>query len=82
MIPVQMITKISRKEENDQQAKTIRHLQTRIKLLEKSQNELYKTTNVMERENKTLKSQLDYRVKAMKTLKSDEKRANLISKTN
>lgn len=44
--------------ENDQQTKTIRHLQTRIKLLEKSQNELYKTTNQIERENKTLKSQV------------------------
>lgn len=44
--------------ENDQQTKTIRHLQTRIKLLEKSQNDLYKTTNQIERENKTLKSQV------------------------
>ena len=44
--------------ENDQQNKTIRHLQTRIKLLEKSQNEFYKTTNQIERENKTLKTQV------------------------
>jgi hypothetical protein len=44
--------------ENDQQTKTIRHLQTRIKLLEKSQNDLYKTTNQIERENKTLKIQV------------------------
>lgn len=45
--------------ENEQQTKTIRHLQTRIKLLEKSQNELYKSTNQIERENKTLKSQVN-----------------------
>ena len=44
--------------ENEQQTKTIRHLQTRIKLLEKSQNDLYKTTNLIERENKTLKAQV------------------------
>lgn len=44
--------------ENDQQTKTIRHLQTRIKLLEKSQNDSYKTINQIERENKTLKTQV------------------------
>ena len=44
--------------ENEQQTKTIRHLQTRIKLLEKSQNDLYKTTNQIERENKSLKAQV------------------------
>ena len=44
--------------ENDQQTKTIRHLQTRIKLLEKSQNDLLKTTNQTERENKALKLQV------------------------
>lgn len=49
--------------ENEQQTKTIRHLQTRIKLLEKSQNELYKSTNQIERENKTLKSQVNFRFK-------------------
>jgi len=60
--------------ENDQQSKTIRHLQTRIKLLEKSQNELYKTNNVMERENKTLKSQLEDRLNDIKTLKLERKK--------
>ena len=54
---------------NDQQSKTIRHLQTRIKLLEKSQNEIYKTNGLMERENKTLKSQLEDCLKEMKSLK-------------
>ncbi len=44
--------------EIDQQAKTIRHLQTRIKLLEKSQNDHFKTSNQIERENKTLKAQV------------------------
>ena len=44
--------------ENEQQMKTIRHLQTRIKLLEKSQNDFYKSTNQIERENKTIKSQV------------------------
>lgn len=44
--------------ENDQQTKTIKHLQTRIKLLEKSQSDLYKSNGQMERENKTLKGQV------------------------
>ena len=60
--------------ENEQQGKSIRHLQTRIKLLEKSQNELYKTTNVMERENKTLKSQLEDRLNEIKALKLERKK--------
>jgi hypothetical protein len=44
--------------ESEQQLKTIRHLQTRIKILEKSQNDLYKTTHQTERDNKTLKAQV------------------------
>jgi septal ring factor EnvC (AmiA/AmiB activator) len=60
--------------ENDQQTKTIRHLQTRIKLLEKSQNDLYKTTNQIERENKTLKSQIDDRNNEIKSLKSERRK--------
>ena len=44
--------------ENDQQTKTIRHLQTRIKLLEKSRNDLLKTTNQTERDKKALKLQV------------------------
>ena len=44
--------------ENDQQTKTIRHLQTRIKLLEKLQNDVLKTTNRTERDNKALKLQV------------------------
>ena len=44
--------------ENDQQTKTIRHLQTRIKILEKAQNDSLKTTNQTERENKALKLQV------------------------
>ena len=60
--------------ENDQQSKTIRHLQTRIKLLEKSQNDLYKTTNQMERENKTLKSQIEERTNEIKSLKSERRK--------
>jgi hypothetical protein len=44
--------------ESEQQLKTIRHLQTRIKILEKSQNDLYKTTHQTERDNKTLKTQV------------------------
>jgi len=60
--------------ENDQQTKTIRHLQTRIKLLEKSQNDLYKTTNQIERENKTLKSQIDDRNNEIKLLKSERRK--------
>lgn len=46
--------------ENEQQTKSIRHLQTKIKLLEKSQNDLYKNTNQIERENKTLKTQVGF----------------------
>lgn len=46
--------------ENEQQTKSIRHLQTKIKLLEKSQNDLYKNTNQVERENKTLKTQVGF----------------------
>lgn len=60
--------------ENKQQSKSTRHLQTRIKLLEKSQNELYKTSNVIERENKTLKSQLEDRLNEIKALKSERKK--------
>lgn len=60
--------------ENEQQSKSIRHLQTRIKLLEKSQNDFYKTTNQMERENKTLKSQIEDRMNEIKTLKTDRRK--------
>jgi alpha-galactosidase/6-phospho-beta-glucosidase family protein len=60
--------------ENDQQTKTIRHLQTRIKLLEKSQNDSYKTTNQIERENKTLKSQIEERNNEIKSLKSERRK--------
>jgi len=60
--------------ENDQQSKTIRHLQTRIKLLEKSQNDFYKTTNQMERENKTLKSQIEDRTNDIKSLKAERRK--------
>jgi len=60
--------------ENDQQTKTIRHLQTRIKLLEKSQNDLYKTTNQIERENKTLKAQIEDRNNEIKSLKSERRK--------
>ena len=60
--------------ENDQQTKTIRHLQTRIKLLEKSQNDLYKTTNQMERENKTLKTQIDEKINEIKCLKVERRK--------
>jgi len=60
--------------ENDQQTKTIRHLQTRIKLLEKSQNDLYKTTNHIERENKTLKAQIEDRNNEIKSLKSERRK--------
>lgn len=60
--------------ENDQQTKTIRHLQTRIKLLEKSQNDLYKTTNQIERENKTLKIQIEEKTNEIKTLKLDRRK--------
>ena len=60
--------------ENDQQSKTIRHLQTRIKLLEKSQNDFYKTTNQIERENKTLKSQIEDRTNDIKSLKAERRK--------
>ncbi|CAF1072720.1 unnamed protein product [Rotaria sp. Silwood1] len=60
--------------ENEQQNKTIRHLQTRIKLLEKSQNDFYKTTNQMERENKTLKSKIEDRNNEIKTLKVERRK--------
>lgn len=60
--------------ENEQQSKTIRHLQTRIKLLEKSQNDFYKTTNQIERENKTLKSQIDDRSNEIKSLKAERRK--------
>ncbi|CAF0929828.1 unnamed protein product [Adineta steineri] len=60
--------------ENDQQTKTIRHLQTRIKLLEKSQNDLYKTTNQTERENKILKAQIEERNNEIKSLKFDRRK--------
>lgn len=60
--------------ENDQQTKTIRHLQTRIKLLEKSQNDLYKTTNQIERENKTLKTQIDEKLNEIKNLKLERRK--------
>lgn len=60
--------------ENDHQNKTIRRLQTRIKLLEKTQNELYKTNSVIERENKTLKSQLEDRLNEIKLLKLERKK--------
>lgn len=60
--------------ENEQQSKSIRHLQTRIKLLEKSQNDFYKTTNQIERENKTLKSQIEDRMNEIKTLKADRRK--------
>lgn len=45
MIPPCPIRMIYRKKEDNQQSKTIGHLRTRIKLLEKSQNDLYKTIN-------------------------------------
>lgn len=60
--------------ENDQQNKTIRHLQTRIKLLEKSQNEISKTHAHLERENKTLKGQLDERTNELKALKAERRK--------
>ncbi|UJR07713.1 hypothetical protein I4U23_011998 [Adineta vaga] len=60
--------------ENEQQSKTIRHLQTRIKLLEKSQNDFYKTTNQIERENKTLKSQIEDKNNDIKTLKAERRK--------
>lgn len=60
--------------ENDTQSKTIRHLQTKIKLLEKSQNEVFKTNSQMERENKTLKSQLEDKVKEIKNLKNERRK--------
>ncbi|CAF0996822.1 unnamed protein product [Adineta steineri] len=60
--------------ENDQQNKTIRHLQTRIKLLEKSQNDFYKTTNQIERENKTLKSQVEDKNNDIKSLKAERRK--------
>ena len=63
--------------ENEQQSKTIRHLQTRIKLLEKSQNDFYKTTNQIERENKTLKSQIEDRMNEIKTLKTERRKDKL-----
>jgi predicted nuclease with TOPRIM domain len=67
--------------ENDQQTKTIRHLQTRIKLLEKSQNDLYKTTNQIERENKTLKTQVFILFKSIKEIKSFFSLLNLARRT-
>ncbi|CAF1629108.1 unnamed protein product [Rotaria magnacalcarata] len=60
--------------ENEQQTKTVRHLQTRIKLLEKSQNDLYKTANQIERENKVLKTQIDERNIEIKSLKSERRK--------
>ncbi|UJR38434.1 hypothetical protein I4U23_031102 [Adineta vaga] len=60
--------------ENEQQTKTIRHLQTRIKLLEKSQNDILKTTNQTERDNKTLKAQIEERNNEIKALKSDRRK--------
>ncbi|CAF1642733.1 unnamed protein product, partial [Adineta ricciae] len=60
--------------ENDQQTKTIRHLQTRIKLLEKSQNDLLKTTNQTERENKALKLQIEERNNEIKALKTERRK--------
>lgn len=45
--------------------------------MEKSQNELYKTNNVMEREMKTLKSQLDDHLNEIKSLKSERKKDKL-----
>lgn len=60
--------------ENEQQSKSIRHLQTRIKLLEKSQNDFYKTTNQIERENKTLKSQIEDRMNEIKVLKAERRK--------
>ena len=60
--------------EIDQQIKTIRHLQTRIKLLEKYQNDLYKSTNQMERDNKTLKAQIEERSNEIKSLKSERRK--------
>ncbi|CAF1093759.1 unnamed protein product [Adineta ricciae] len=60
--------------ENDQQSKTIRHLQTRIKLLEKAQHDFYKTTNQIERENKTLKSQIEDKNNDLKTLKAERRK--------
>ncbi|CAF1551707.1 unnamed protein product, partial [Adineta steineri] len=50
------------------------HLQTRIKLLEKSQNDLYKTTNQTERENKILKTQIEERNNEIKSLKFDRRK--------
>lgn len=60
--------------ENEQQSKSIRHLQTRIKLLEKSQNDFYKTTNQMERENKTLKSKIEDLNNEIKSLKAERRK--------
>ena len=63
--------------ENNQQSKTIRHLQTRIKLLEKSQNEIYKTYGQFERENKTLKEQLDERTTELKALRAERRKEKI-----
>ncbi|CAF4600164.1 unnamed protein product [Rotaria sp. Silwood1] len=60
--------------ENEQQTKTIRHLQTRIKVLEKSQNDLYKTTSQIDRDNKTLKTQIEERNNEIKSLKSERRK--------
>ncbi len=49
-------------------------MQTRIKLLEKSQNDFYKTTNQIERENKTLKSQIEDRLNEIKSLKVERRK--------
>jgi len=42
--------------------------------LEKSQNDLYKTTNQIERENKTLKTQIEDRNNEIKSLKSERRK--------
>lgn len=60
--------------ENDQQGKTIHHLQTRIKLLDKSQNEIFKTHGQLERENKTLKGQLEERLNELKTIRAERRK--------
>ncbi|CAF1343311.1 unnamed protein product [Didymodactylos carnosus] len=62
------------KKENEQQSKTIKHLQTRIKLLEKSQNDYVKTNSNYERDIKTLKSQIEERNNEIKQLKADRRK--------
>ncbi|CAF0842670.1 unnamed protein product [Didymodactylos carnosus] len=62
------------RKENEQQSKTIKHLQTRIKLLEKSQNDYVKTNSNYERDIRTLKSQMEEKMNEIKQLKADRRK--------